>query len=213
MNEVETPKEKTTWSLELFLRKFFKVVIDPVAKFFLSIGLKPNMITYLGLLITTVAAIIIVRGNITLAGIILLVGAPLDVVDGSMARMLGEPSRYGAFIDSVTDRYSELVLLCGLLVYFVNRADVLACILVFVAAGGSVMVSYTKARAEAVGYSAKTGILTRVERLIVLIGCLIFNIPIVALWIIAVLANITALQRIWFVRKQALISNPPVKHL
>lgn len=210
MNEVETPKEKTTWSLEMFLRKFFKGVIDPVAKFLLSIGMKPNMITYLGLILTTVAAVLIVRDHIIIAGFVLLVGAPLDVVDGSMARQLGHSSNYGAFIDSVTDRYSELVLLCGLLVHYVINADILACILVFVAAGGSVMVSYVKARAESLGYNAKIGILTRVERLIVIIACLILNIPIVGLWIVAVLANITALQRILFVRKQAIQKYPLV---
>jgi CDP-diacylglycerol---glycerol-3-phosphate 3-phosphatidyltransferase len=204
MNETETQKEKTkTWSVEMFLRKTFKRVIDAVARFFLRIGFKPNMITYLGLLITTAAAVFVARDQITIAGIILLVGAPLDVVDGSMARLLGQSSNYGAFIDSVTDRYSELVLLCGLMVHFVLKANLLACILVFVAAGGSVMVSYIKARAEALGYNAKIGILTRVERMIVMVVCLTFNIPLVALWIIAVMANFTDLQRIWFVRKQA----------
>lgn len=207
MNDADVvSKKENSWSFEMFLRKLFKGVIDPVAKFLLDIGLKPNMITYLGLILTSIAAALIVKGNITLAGLILLVGAPLDVVDGSMARQLGHPSNYGAFIDSVTDRYSELVLFLGLLIHYVIKGDTLVCILVFLAAGGSILVSYVKARAEAVGYSAKTGILTRVERLIVLIVCLIFNIPIVALWIIAVLANFTALQRILFVRKQALSS-------
>ncbi len=205
MSEVETPKEtKNSWSLEMFLRKLFKGVIDPVARFFLSIGFKPNMITYLGLIITTAASALIITGHIQWAGLVLLIGAPLDVVDGSMARLLKHSSMYGAFIDSVTDRYSELVLLGGLLIHYVLEANLTACILVFVAAAGSVMVSYVKARAEGLGFSAKIGVLTRVERLIVLISCLIFNIPMVALWVIAVLANVTALQRIWFVRKQTL---------
>lgn len=205
MSEVETPKEtKNSWSLEMFLRKLFKGVIDPVARFFLSIGFKPNMITYLGLIITTAASALIITGHIQWAGLVLLIGAPLDVVDGSMARLLKHSSMYGAFIDSVTDRYSELVLLGGLLIHYVLEANLTACILVFVAAAGSVMVSYVKARAEGLGFSAKIGVLTRVERLIVLISCLIFNIPMVALWIIAVLANVTSLQRIWFVRKQTL---------
>jgi CDP-diacylglycerol---glycerol-3-phosphate 3-phosphatidyltransferase len=205
MNEVETPKsEKSPWSFEMFLRKTFKGVIDPIAKFFLSIGFKPNTVTFLGLIITTVAAAFIVKGNIILAGFILLVGAPLDVIDGAMARQLGHPSNYGAFIDSVTDRYAELVIMLGLLIHFVMQSNLHACIVVFVAAGGSVMVSYVKARAESVGYSGKTGILTRVERLIVMITGLVFNIPLIALWIIAVLANVTALQRILFVRKQAM---------
>jgi len=202
--EKKTNENDAPWSLEMFLRRVFKNIIDPIASFLLKIGLKPNMVTYLGLLLTTFSAALIVKGNITLAGIVLLVGAPLDVVDGSMARQLNKPSNFGAFIDSVVDRYSELVLMLGLLIHYVIQANTTACILAFLAAGASVLVSYVKARAEAVGYSAKTGILTRVERLIVLVVCLIFNIPIVALWIIAVLANVTALQRIFFVRKQAM---------
>lgn len=205
MSEVETPKEETkSWSLEMFLRKLFKGVIDPIARFLLRIGFKPNMITYLGLLITTGASALIVTDHIQWAGLVLLIGAPLDVVDGSMARLLGHSSMYGAFIDSVTDRYSELVLLGGLLIHYILASNLTACILVFVAAAGSVMVSYVKARAEGLGFSAKIGLLTRVERLIVMVLCLIFNIPIIALWIIAVLANVTAFQRIWFVRKQTL---------
>ncbi|MBA4375343.1 MAG: hypothetical protein C0401_04110 [Anaerolinea sp.] len=206
MSEMESPKANNTpFSLEMFLRKVFKGVIDPVARFLLRIGLKPNMITGLGLILTTGAAYFVATGHMTLAGIILVVAGPLDVVDGTMARMLGQPSPYGAFVDSVTDRCSELVLLCGLLYFYAVRSDALASILVFLAAGGSVMVSYIKARAETLGYSAKTGILTRVERLIVMAPCLIFNIPIVALWIIAVLANFTAIQRFVFVRRQAFL--------
>ncbi len=209
MSEVETPKdEKKSWSLEMFLRKFFKGIIDPVARFMLRIGFKPNMITYLGLLITTGASALVITGHIQWAGIVLLIGAPLDVVDGSMARLLGHSSMYGAFIDSVTDRYSELVMFGGLLIYYVLQANLTACILVFVAAAGSVMVSYVKARAEGLGFSAKIGLLTRVERLIVMISCLILNVPLVALWIIAVLANVTAFQRIWFVRKQTMAVKP-----
>jgi CDP-diacylglycerol---glycerol-3-phosphate 3-phosphatidyltransferase len=208
MNEAQAPQQKSdSWSLEMFLRKFFKGVIDPVAKFLLKIGFKPNMITYLGFLLTTAAAALIAFNHVTLAGILLLVGAPLDVVDGSMARQLGQSSKYGAFIDSVTDRYSELVLLFGLLLFYLFKANTLGCILVFIAAGGSVMVSYTKARAESLGYSAKVGLLSRVERLIIMVFCLIINIPMVALWIIAVLANFTALQRLFFVRKQAYQKN------
>ena len=208
MNETEDPNQKSTsWSLEMFLRKLFKGVIDPVAKFLLKIGFKPNMITYLGFLLTTAAAVLVATEHLTLAGVLLLIGAPLDVVDGSMARQLGGSSNYGAFIDSVTDRYSELVLLFGLLVYYLIDSNVMGCILAFLAAGGSVMVSYTKARAEALGYSAKVGLLSRVERLIVLVVCLVFQIPMVALWIIAILANFTALQRLFYVRKQAYLKN------
>lgn len=206
MGNAENTTEKTPWSFELFLRKTFKNVIDPVAGFFLKIGLTPNMVTGFGLLLSSGVAVLLGFGHITWAGILILISAPMDALDGAMARLKGEPTLFGAFIDSVADRYSELVILGGLLVYFLLKTDILACVLVFMAAAGSVMVSYTKARAEALGFSAKVGLLTRVERVLVLAPCLVFNIPIVALWILAILGNITAVQRILFVRKQALRS-------
>jgi CDP-diacylglycerol--glycerol-3-phosphate 3-phosphatidyltransferase len=100
-----------------------------------------------------------------------------------------------------------------LLVHFLLINDALSCAVVYLAAAGSVLVSYVKARAESLNYTAKVGILTRVERYLVLAPLLVVNQPVIAVWIIAILANFTALQRIWFVRKQAydqflLKSNP-----
>jgi CDP-diacylglycerol--glycerol-3-phosphate 3-phosphatidyltransferase len=204
MSENDTEKqEEKTWSLELYLRKFFKGIIDPIAGFFLKVRLTPNSITAIGLLLAGLAAYFIATGRFTIGGLILLIGAPLDVIDGSMARQLGEPSKFGGFIDSVTDRYSELVVLLGLLIYYVGNGRQLESVLVLIAAAGSVMVSYTKARAESLGFTAKVGLLTRVERMIVMVVFLIIQHPAIALWIIAILANFTALQRILFVHKQA----------
>jgi len=121
-----------------------------------------------------------------------------------MARLKNEPSKYGSFIDSVTDRYDELVLLAGLLVHFIMVDEWIGCVLVYFAAVGSVMVSYVRAKAEALGYSAKVGILTRVERYLILIPGIILGKPMISLAIIALLGNITAIQRFYFVRKQAL---------
>lgn len=199
-----TKKVRQPWSFELYLRKLFKGIIDPIAGFLLRIGLKPNHITILGFLLSGLSAYFIASGKFTLAGFILLVGAPLDVVDGSMARKLGEPTKFGAFFDSVVDRYSELVVFLGLLIFYLQEAKILACILIFIAAGGSILVSYVKTRAESLGFSARMGILTRVERMLIMIVGLVFNIPMVALWVIAILANFTAIQRFLFVRKQAL---------
>lgn len=201
-NQADTPKKKP-FSFEMYLRKLFKGVIDPVAAFFIKVGLKPNSITALGLILAGVSGYFIATGRFFTGGLVLLVGAPLDVIDGSMARQLGEPTKYGAFIDSVTDRYSELVVLLGLLVYYVTHDNLMGCVLVFTAAIGSVMVSYNKARAESLGFSAKVGILTRVERMIVMVFFLIIQQPIIGLWIVAILANLTAIQRIIFVHKQA----------
>jgi CDP-diacylglycerol--glycerol-3-phosphate 3-phosphatidyltransferase len=120
-----------------------------------------------------------------------------------MARLRGMEGKFGGFVDSVTDRYSELVIFGGLLYYYVNQGNVLASMLVFLATAGSVLVSYIRSRGQSLGWDTKVGILTRMERYLVLAPTLIFNIPIVGLWIIAIFANVTAIQRIIDIRRQA----------
>ncbi len=190
-------------SLEEFLRYHSKGILEIIGRALLKLGIHPNTITIAGLIGNLIGAWQLAIGNLTVGGIIILVCGPLDALDGTLARLKGEIWNFGAFIDSVTDRYSELIILGGLLIHFLLINDPVSCVGVFLAAAGSVMVSYTKARAEALGYTAKVGILTRVERYLVLAPLLVFNQPIIAIWIIAILANYTALQRIWFVRKQA----------
>lgn len=199
-------EEKKSWSIEMFLRKTFKGVLNTVAGFLLKIGLTPNAVTLFGVVLSTGVAVLLAMGYITWGGLLIVLSAPMDALDGSMARLKGISSPFGAFLDSVTDRYSEMIILFGLLVYYLQLHQTLACILVFLSAVGSVMVSYTRARAEALGYSGNTGLLSRVVRVLILVPCLIFNIPMIALWILAVLGNVTAIQRILFVRKQALQS-------
>jgi len=204
MSENSKPQSKPRFSLEMYLRKVFKFIIDPIASGLLKIGLTPNTITGIGFIFSVVAAYFVSQGKFTAGGLILLFAGPLDVIDGSMARQIGTPTAYGSLIDSVTDRYSELVVFGGLLFYFVNAQNSIGILLVFLAAAGSVLVSYVKARAEALGLNSKMGILTRVERLIVMIACLIFGVPMIALWIIAILANFTSIQRLFFVHKQTI---------
>jgi len=186
-----------------FLRVTFKWFLDPLGGFLNRIGLTPNSVTLLGVLGNVVAAFFIARGQIMIGGIIMLIVWPIDALDGTMARLRGEASDWGAFVDSVSDRYSELILLGGLLYYFAMTNNHIAEIVTFAAAAGSILVSYVKARAEAQSFSAKEGLLTRAERYLVLGPSLLFNIPLVGVWIIAVLANFTALQRIAVVRAQA----------
>lgn len=185
------------------MRETFKGLLDSVAGFLIRIGLKPNMVTYAGLVGHVAAAFLVLQGRISWAGILLLVMAPLDALDGAMARLLGQPTTFGAFVDSVTDRYSELVIFGGLLFAYLLQQNWVGGTLAYLAAAGSILVSYTRARAESLGFDAKVGVLTRLERYIVLIPSLIFNIPLIGLGIIAVLSNFTALQRILYVRRQA----------
>jgi CDP-diacylglycerol--glycerol-3-phosphate 3-phosphatidyltransferase len=151
----------------------------------------------------TIAAYLLSQGNMLVGGLLVLAMGPIDALDGTMARLRGEPTSFGAFVDSVVDRYSELVIFGGLLFFYTQQADWMTSAGVYLAAAGSVLVSYTRARGQALGMDTKVGILTRFERYAVLAPALILNFPLVGIWIIAVLANVTAIQRIHDVRKQA----------
>ncbi len=186
-----------------FLRKTFKGVLDSAAAFMNGLGVHPNLVTFLGLVGNLAAGVLIALGHLTWGGVLALLAGPLDALDGAMARQRGEAGHYGAFYDSVIDRYSEIALYGGLLIYFSKTDSWQNALLVFFATAGSLMVSYTRARAEALQFPAKIGLLTRVERYIVLMPGVLFRRPEISLWILAVLTHFTALQRIWYVHQQA----------
>ena len=184
------------------LRIIFKGILDPIGAFLNRTGLTPNSITLLGLAGTTIGAYFIAQGKMTVGAIVLFFFVIVDAFDGTMARLRGEPSDFGAFVDSVSDRYAEFITFGGLLYYFLMRGNTPGAMMTFAATAGSVLVSYVKARAEGLNFTAKVGILSRVERYIVLIPLLLFNQPFWAVSVIAVLGNFTALQRIAHVRVQ-----------
>ena len=194
------PTEPKTFTT--FLRKFFAGWLNAIAGFFNRIGLKPNTITVIGVIGNVIAGVLVAFDKLTWGGLLVLLVVPLDALDGSLARLRGEESHFGAFFDSVTDRYSEIALYGGLLIHFLHLNNWRGAILVFFAALGSVMVSYVRARAESLGFSAKVGILTRAERYIVLLPGIIFHYPEISLWILAIMTHFTALQRFFYVRKQ-----------
>jgi CDP-diacylglycerol---glycerol-3-phosphate 3-phosphatidyltransferase len=195
--------KKESMTFTDFLRSRFKGVLDPIAAVLNRFGLMPNTVTLLGLLGNTIGAYFIATGNISVGGIIILLMGPIDALDGTMARLRGMSSDFGAFVDSVTDRYSELVIFGGLLIYFLQQQNTLGAGLAYLAAAGSILVSYTRARAQSLKMEAKVGIFSRVERFLLLAPCLVFNQPMIALWILAILTNVTAVQRIWHVRQQS----------
>ena len=200
MEQASENKKKITFTDQMRVR--FRGILDPVGGFLNRLGLMPNTMTILGLVGNTVGAVLLAQGNMRIGGLIILAMGPVDALDGTMARLRGEPSEFGAFVDSVTDRYSELVIFGGILFYYIQQGDWVMALVTYVAAGGSVLVSYIRARAASLGYDTKVGVLTRMERYLVLAPSLVLNIPWVGLWIIAILANITALQRIWDIRRQ-----------
>jgi CDP-diacylglycerol--glycerol-3-phosphate 3-phosphatidyltransferase len=200
--ETTTPasrKSPTDW-----MRTRFKNLLDAAGGLLVRLGLAPNTMTLLGLAGNVVGAFFLARGQMTTGGLFILAAGPIDALDGTMARLRGESSKFGAFVDSTSDRFSELIIFFGLLIHYARVGDLTALVLVFAAAIGSVMVSYVKARAETLGFQASVGWLTRMERYLVLAPSLVLNVPLAGLWIIAILANFTALQRIWHVRRQAL---------
>jgi len=200
---IEQGVKKKNLTLTDMVRARFKGFLDPLALLLNRLGIAPNTITLLGLLGNAVGAVLLARGEFVWGGILVLLMGPVDALDGTMARLRGEPSNFGAFVDSVTDRYSELVIFGGLLWFYVTQNNVLMATGVFLAAAGSVLVSYIRARGQSLQMDTKVGILTRMERYLVLAPTLILNIPLIGIWVIAVLANVTALQRILDVRRQA----------
>lgn len=200
--ESQTHKNKIAFSQRM--RDWFRWMLYPIAGFLNRIGLQPNSVTLIGLIGTIGTALLISLDKMTFAGLLLLIMGPVDALDGAMARLRGETSSYGAFVDSVTDRYSELFIFLGFTIHYLLTEDPLGVAFTYLAAAGSVLVSYVKARADASSLDANVGLLTRVERYIVLIPGLVFNAPIIALVIIAVFANFTALQRIRQVRRDVL---------
>ncbi|OGO68778.1 MAG: hypothetical protein A2Z37_14795 [Chloroflexi bacterium RBG_19FT_COMBO_62_14] len=185
------------------VRAYLGKSLDPIAIFLNRLGLAPNTVTLIGLAGNLVGALSLARGEFLIGGLLVLAMGPVDALDGTMARLRGERSDFGAFVDSVTDRYSELLIFAGLIAYYLQMGEAAMAGAVFAAWGGSVLVSYVKARGEALGFEVRGGILTRMERFLVLGPSLVFGYPSVGILGVAVFANITAIQRIYLVRRQA----------
>lgn len=174
---------------------------DPVARALLALRLRPNHLTVLGLGVSLLAALSFARGRERWGAVLLILAGLFDFFDGSLARLSGQVTPFGAFLDSVIDRYSDLVVLAGIVFLFWGRP--LEVLLTLLALIGTVMVSYTKARAQAIGVACEIGLMERPERLIVLISGGLFGLMTPALWVLAVLVNLTAVQRILYTRRAA----------
>jgi CDP-diacylglycerol--glycerol-3-phosphate 3-phosphatidyltransferase len=158
----------------------------------------------LGFLLSAVTGWVLTRGAFTPGGILVLVAGLFDALDGSVARVTGRTSTFGAFFDSTLDRLSEAVIYLGLLIYFVGQPDGrLEVVLIYVSIVASLMVSYTRARAEGLGLECRVGVFTRLERVVVLALGLLLGWVRPALWIIAIGSLLTALHRMWHVKREA----------
>jgi CDP-diacylglycerol--glycerol-3-phosphate 3-phosphatidyltransferase len=181
-------------------KRLAETLIGPLAR----AGVTANHMTIAGFFAAIPVAALIATDYLVVGGILLLIASAFDTLDGAVARVRNEVTEFGAFLDSTLDRYVEVAYFGALIWLFLERDDAAGVILSFVVLSGSIMVSYTRARAEGLGLYGKVGVLQRPERLILLGIALIFSgwmlLPV--LWAMAVVTNFTVLQRILHVRSQ-----------
>jgi len=204
--------------LPKWLQDGFVNLISPFIRLFIRLNINPNTFTVWGLLITTAgtAALMWDIRLIHVTGVLILIGGICDIIDGKLARASGRVTKFGALFDSAIDRYSEVIMFFGISAYYVRLDNYLLSVISFIALGGSTMVSYVRARAEGLGLEAKVGLMQRPERIVFIGAGALFNYPLfkisifhvsdyavmpldLAVWLVAVFANFTAIQRLVFV--------------
>ncbi|HEX3053936.1 MAG TPA: CDP-alcohol phosphatidyltransferase family protein [Aggregatilineaceae bacterium] len=167
-----------------------------------QIGIHPDTITLVGLLIVAVSAYVIAIGHFFWGGVIMLVGAPLDALDGAVARAMGRQDKFGALFDSTLDRYADGFIFIALAYYFSDRGDQGMMLVSLAALLGSSLVPYVRAHAEGLHYECKIGLLSRMERVAIIFAMLFTGWIEIGVWILAIFSNITAIQRVLYVRRQ-----------
>jgi CDP-diacylglycerol--glycerol-3-phosphate 3-phosphatidyltransferase len=163
------------------------------------LGFTPNTLTLIGFLMNVAVAVVLSQGQMRWGALAFFLASAFDGLDGALARKLDRVSRFGAFLDSTMDRLSEAAVFLGLLVWYTGQGAKQEIVLIYATIVGSLMVSYSRARAEGLGMDCRVGLLTRMERSIVLFAGLLVEQVTITLWVMAVLANLTALQRMAYV--------------
>jgi CDP-diacylglycerol--glycerol-3-phosphate 3-phosphatidyltransferase len=176
-----------------------QVILRRIIATLIFLRVRPNHLTFLGFLMSIVVAYVFAMGRFRLAGVLLIVAGLFDMVDGMVARKLNEETRFGAFFDSIMDRYSDLIMYLGLIIHYGQADRMNYVVLVGIVMMGSVLTSYARARAECIIPKCKVGFLERPERIVLLIiGSFYFMDPV--LWVIAFLSNWTVVHRILYTR-------------
>jgi CDP-diacylglycerol--glycerol-3-phosphate 3-phosphatidyltransferase len=174
---------------------FFGAIINRIVRWLALSRIHPNALTFIGLVINIGAALLFALGQFRWAGVVVICAAVFDMVDGRVARATSQVTAFGGFFDSVMDRYSDLALYMGLLVYYASINRFFYIVLTAIVMTGSVLVSYSRARAENVIPKCKVGFLERPERIVLIILGALGNRMAAVLWVIAVLSNLTVIHR------------------
>jgi len=180
-------------------REASRPTLEAVGRFLARWNISPNAITYLGLLLTSGVAVLAALGHIQWAGLAYIVAALCDALDGSLARVSGKVSRFGAFLDSTIDRFEESIVFLGLIIHYAHVGGAIEIPLILVAAVSSLMVSYTRARAEAVGVSCAVGFMGRPVRVVLMIAAMILDQVLIGLIVLSATALFTSFQRMFHV--------------
>lgn len=195
----EQERAENRMILSDWLRERTRKITDPMTRLLCRTGISPNLLTVIGFLFNVVVAWIVALGHQRSAGILLTLGSLCDFFDGALARQSAQTSRFGAFLDSVLDRFSESVIFLGLLWYAFVRSDQTSLLLVYVTIISSLLVSYIRARADGIGVECRVGYGTRFERMMILMAGLILRQVEWTLWILATLSILTVLHRVYYV--------------
>jgi len=200
---MERTKIKQYETITDWARAQATVITYPIARVLEKLGLHPNTVTIVGFVLNVAVGGLMAAGHPQLGGLLLLFASSTDALDGALARVAGTKSRFGAFLDSTLDRISEGALFLGLLAWLLPQGRYIEVYLVALTLLGSVMVSYSRARAEGVGYACKVGLFTRMERILVLGTGMMLGWVRPTLIVLAVFVWITVLQRILYVYKSS----------
>lgn len=171
-------------------------VLDPVGRALGGLGIHPNAITVVGFLLQAGVGVLFLLGRIRLGGVLLLLVAPLDALDGAVARATAKDGPLGAFLDSTLDRVSDAVLILGLAAHQYQRGGILPAVLLIGALVGALLVSYTRARAESLGVACQVGLATRLERVVLVAVLSALGLIRALAWALALLSGVTFLQRV-----------------
>jgi CDP-diacylglycerol--glycerol-3-phosphate 3-phosphatidyltransferase len=203
------PDEKSVPVLQAFRKALARYLTQPIVRLIARTPITPNTLTVCSLLITVIAAVLIVQGYLFVAGLVVLFAGIFDILDGALARTTNRVTKFGGALDSTLDRLAEAVIFIGLLVVYARDKSIGEVALVGVALISSLLVSYVRARAEGLGIECQVGIFTRSERIIVIVLGLLFShfdyVLIGALIIITVFSIFTVIQRLYHVWKQTRI--------
>ncbi|MBN2104396.1 CDP-alcohol phosphatidyltransferase family protein [bacterium] len=185
------------------VKKQYYSIVDPLINLFIRLNAHPNIFTMIGLVLSIIASVFAGMGIFRIAGLFLLISGMCDSIDGTIARRSGQTTKFGALLDSTLDRYSEMFVFFGLAFYFMKDHAYLTSMALAIGLGGSLMVSYIRARAEGLGFKCSIGLMQRAERIILLaFGAITTEtVLIMSIWIIAILSNVTAIQRVAFIWK------------